>query len=126
MQGYDMRLNKNEKMKNLGLLLVFVLVTIFSSHAFAGGNETIKIQTSAQCDMCKETIEKGMAFVKGIRKTTLDVESSVLTVEYNPAKTNPDEIKKAVAAIGYDADDVLAETEAYNNLDKCCKKGAHK
>ncbi len=113
-------------MKNLGLLLIFVLATVFSANAFAAENETIKIQTSSQCDMCKETIEKGMAFVKGVKKTSLDVESSVLTVEYNPNKTNPDEIRKAVAAIGYDADDVVAETEAYNNLNKCCKKGAHK
>ena len=114
-------------MKNLGLLLVFVAVTLFSNNVLAdGGTKTIKIQTSSQCEMCKETIEKGMAFVKGVKKTDLDVESSVLTVEYNPAKTNPDEIRKAVAGIGYDADDVPAEKEAYDNLDKCCKKGAHK
>lgn len=114
-------------MKNLGLLLFFVAATLFSNNAFAkGGTETIKIQTSSQCDMCKTTIEKGMAFVKGVKKTSLDVESSVLTVEYNPSKTNPDEIRKAVAAIGYDADEVPAEKKAYDNLDKCCKKGAHK
>ncbi len=113
-------------MKNLGLLFAFVLATVFSTPAFAGDNETIKIQTSSQCDMCKTTIEKGMAFVKGVRKTSLDVESSVLTVEYNPAKTNPDEIRKAVSLIGYDADDVAADPEAYEKLDNCCKKGAHK
>lgn len=114
-------------MKNLGMLLAFVVVTMFSNTVLADGTtETIKIQTSSQCDMCKTTIEKGMAFVKGVKKTTLDVESSVLTVEYNPAKTNPDEIRKAVAAIGYDADDVPADKEAYDKLDPCCKKGAHK
>ncbi|MFT4752992.1 MAG: mercuric ion binding protein [Salibacteraceae bacterium] len=114
-------------MKNLGLLIAFVAISLFSTAAFAkGGTKTIKIQTSSQCEMCKTTIEKGMAFVKGVKKTSLDVESSILTVEYNPAKTNPDEIKRAVAAIGYDADEVVAEQKAYDNLDKCCKKGAHK
>jgi len=113
-------------MRNLGLLLVFVAVSFFTNAVYAGGTETIKIKTSSQCDMCKETIEKGMAFEKGVKKAVLDVETSILTVEYNPKKTNPDLIRKAVAATGYDADDVPAEKEAYDKLHSCCKKGAHK
>ncbi len=114
-------------MKNLGLILVVLLLTFISTKGFAGSDtKTIKIQTSAQCDMCKETIEKGLAFEKGVKKADLDVDSSVLTIEYTPKKTNPDILKKAVAALGYDADEVQAETEAYNNLNECCKKGAHK
>ena len=114
-------------MKNLPLLFVFVAMTLFSTVAFAGKEtKTIKIQTSAQCDMCKKTIEKGMAYVRGVKKTILDVESSVLTVVYYPSKTNPDEIKKAVSGIGYDADEVEADPEAYSHLNDCCKKGAHK
>lgn len=113
-------------MRNLGLLLVFMAVSFFTNAAFVGGTETIKIKTSSQCDMCKETIEKGMAFEKGVKKAVLDVETSILTVEYNPKKTNPDLIRKAVAATGYDADDVPADKEAYDKLHSCCKKGAHK
>lgn len=113
-------------MKNLGLLLGLMMITVFSSAVFAGGTETIKIKTSSQCEMCKETIEKGMAYEKGVKKAVLDVETSILTVEYNPKKTNPDLIKKAVAATGYDADEVPADKEAYDNLHGCCKKGAHK
>lgn len=113
-------------MKSLGLLLGLMMITVFSSAAFAGGTKTIKIKTSSQCEMCKETIEKGMAYEKGVKKAVLDVETSILTVEYNPKKTNPDLIRKAVAATGYDADEVPADKEAYDNLHGCCKKGAHK
>jgi copper chaperone CopZ len=114
-------------MKNLGFIITLVFLSLLSTQAFAGGElKIIKIQTSSQCDMCKDTIEKGMAYIKGVKKTDLDVESSVLTVTYNSSKTNPDLIKKAIAAIGYDADEVPAEKEAYDNLDNCCKKGAHK
>lgn len=127
MRDLGIQLIKKVKMKNLGLVLVFIIVSLFSQAGFAEGKtKTISIQTSSQCEMCKETIEKGMAFEKGVKKANLDVESSVLTVEYNPKKTNPDLIKKAVAAIGYDADDIPAETEAYKNLHECCKKGTHK
>jgi copper chaperone CopZ len=125
MQDLGTQLNK-VKMKNLGILLIFVALTLSSTGVFAiGGLKTITIKTSSECEMCKDTIEKGMAFTKGVKKAVLNVETKVLTVEYNPNKTNPDEIRKAVAALGYDADDVPAEKIAYDNLDACCKKGAH-
>jgi copper chaperone CopZ len=84
----------------------------------------IKIKTSAICDMCKETLEKNLAFEKGIKKSDLDVESKIITVTYNPEKISPEEIRKAIAKIGYDADDVPANKKAYDKLDGCCKKGA--
>ncbi len=84
----------------------------------------LKIKTSAVCGMCKETIEKHMAFEKGVKKSSLDVETKILTVTYNPQKTTPDMLRKAVSKSGYDADDVKADTKAYKKLDACCKKGA--
>lgn len=116
-------------MKNsIRTMLLTMMITAYG-YAFSqktNKTETIKIQTSAQCDMCKHTIEKAMAYEKGVKKSTLDVPSSVLTVEYNPAKTTPDKIRKAVSETGYDADDVPANPKAYEKLDPCCKKGAHK
>jgi mercuric ion binding protein len=86
------------------------------------GIELLKIKTSAVCDMCKETIEKAMAYEKGVKESNLDVDSKVLTVRYDPRKTNPDKIRKAVTAAGYDADALPAEKRAYDNLNACCKK----
>lgn len=83
----------------------------------------IKIKTSAICDMCKETIEKNLAFEKGIKKSNLDVDSKIITVTYNPQKITPEKIRAAIAKTGYDADDVPADPKAYKKLDDCCKKG---
>lgn len=83
----------------------------------------LKVKTSAVCGMCKETIEKFMAFEKGIKKSSLDVDSKILTVTYNPQKTTPEKIRLAVSKSGYDADDVKADEKAYKKLDGCCKKG---
>lgn len=116
-------------MKNsIRTMLLTMLLTAFSV-AFAqkaNTNETITIKTSSQCDMCKHTIEKAMAYEKGVKKSTLDVPTSVLTVEYNPKKTTPEKIRKAVSDTGYDADDVPANPTAYEKLNPCCKKGFHK
>tara|TARA_R110002050_G_C8962575_1_gene514666 strand:- start:13617 stop:13961 length:345 start_codon:yes stop_codon:yes gene_type:complete len=114
-------------MKNLGLFLAFIVFTFISLSSFVKGEfVTIKIKTSSQCEMCKETIEKKMAFEKGVKSAVLDVESSVLTVVYNPKKTNPDLIKKAVNMAGYDADEMPADPKSYDKLHSCCKKGTHK
>ena len=87
--------------------------------------QTVKIKTSAICEMCKERIEKKLAFTKGVSDVNLDVESKdkVVTVIFNPKKTNVLKLKKAIAEVGYDADEVMAETAGYDKLPGCCKKG---
>ena len=112
-------------MKHLTIILTLILSFSMVNPTLAQkGTTTIKIKTSSQCGECKERIEKAFAFEKGIKKARLDVKSKILTVVYKTSKTNPDVIKKIVAKIGYDADDVLADKEAYQNLPECCKKGA--
>ncbi len=89
-------------------------------------SQTVKIKTSAICEMCKERIEKKLAFTKGVTDVNLDVESKdkVVTVIFNPKKTSLEKIKKAISEVGYDADEVVAETAGYDKLPGCCKKGA--
>ena len=84
--------------------------------------QTIEIQTSAQCEMCKETLEGGIAFVKGVKSVNLDMETKKLTVKYKTGKTDPDKIRKEVSDLGYDADDVTANIKVYEKLPVCCKK----
>lgn len=83
----------------------------------------IQIKTSVVCDMCKENIEKNLAFEKGVKKSVVDVNTKIVTVTYNPQKITPEEIRLAISKVGYDADDVAANTKAYKKLDDCCKKG---
>lgn len=116
-------------MKNLRTLLIpgaIMLLLMYATTIKAQDATTaeLKIKTSAVCDMCKETMEKHMAFEKGVKKSSLDVESKILTVIYNPKKTTPEKIRKAVSKSGYDADDIPADPKAYKKLDGCCKKGA--
>ena len=87
-------------------------------------NAEIKIKTSAVCTMCKDRIEQGIAFEKGIKDITLDVDTKIATIKYNPNKTTPDDIRKAISKLGYDADTIPADKAAYEKLPPCCKKDA--
>jgi len=111
-------------MKKVSLFLVAIVVVLVSGSLAAQTPKTLEleIKTSAQCSMCKETIEKAMAFEKGVVKAELVVETKILKLTYKPAKTSPETIRKAVSAVGYDADEVAAEPKAYASLSDCCKK----
>lgn len=110
------------------IITVFTLL-VLGTHAQAQGKntESVKIKTSAVCDMCKTTIEKGLAYEKGILSSSLDVPTQMLTVQYRSDKTSLETIRKALNEIGYDADSLAANPRAYSKLDACCKKdkGVH-
>jgi len=87
--------------------------------------ETVTILTTAECEQCKERIEKNMAYEKGVKYVSLDLETKKLTVKFRKDKTDIDKIRKAISDIGYDADDVKADPKAYDKLPDCCKVGGH-
>lgn len=99
-----------------------LIMSVQTLEAQTGKFKEIKIKTSAQCEMCKETIEEAMAFEKGIKSAELDLDTKMLTVKYKPQKTDPKTIKKAIAREGYDADEVKTDPKAYEKLEACCKK----
>ncbi len=106
-------------------LLIFLL-GLFSFTAVAQKTPTAQtqIQTSAICGMCKTTLEKAMAYEKGVKAAELDVESKVLTVVYYPGKTSVDKLRQAIARTGYDADSVPADSRAHDRLPDCCQRTA--
>jgi cation transport ATPase len=113
-------------MKNLITILVVALFSVTGTIVKAQSSrdtKKIEIKTSAQCDMCKERLEKEFAYEKGVKSSELDVETAVFTVEYLPNKTTPEKLQLAVTKIGYNADSLKANEKAYNRLPDCCKIG---
>lgn len=45
-----------------------------------------------------------------------------MSVTYLADRTNIENIKTAIANVGYDADDVKADEDAYKKLPKTCKR----
>ncbi|MCK9616871.1 MAG: heavy-metal-associated domain-containing protein [Lentimicrobiaceae bacterium] len=106
------------------IVLVLFATILIGSIASAQGKktETIRIKTSAQCEQCKDRIERMLAYEKGVTKSNLDLKTKIVTVTYKPDKTTPDKICLALSKTGYDADGVTADPKAYKNLPPCCKK----
>ncbi len=83
--------------------------------------DTLFIKTSAQCEMCKETIEEALAFTPGTKSYNLNLENKYVRVIYRPSKTDYYKICTAISKAGYNADSLKADQKAYNKLPACCK-----
>lgn len=97
-------------------------ITLFSNEL----SDTLKINTTAQCEMCKERIEEAVNKIEGIDYVDLEVETAIVSVKFDKSKTDAEEIRKIIASCGYDADDVKKDKRAYKRLPKCCQLGGHK
>lgn len=106
--------------------IIFFSVVLIQGYAQQKKEEIIKIKTSAVCSQCKDRIEQGLAFEKGIKDVSLDVDSKIATIKYNTGKTDPGKIRELISKLGYDADTIAADKVAYAKLPACCKKDAKK
>ena len=111
-------------MKNILMLALIVAGTISTGFAQQKkGLQTVTISTpTAQCQMCKQRIEKYMTREDGVTKVNVDHKKKQTKVTFYAERTNIENIKTAIANAGYDADDVTANEESYEKLPKCCKK----
>ena len=109
------------------LVLVFLLILVTQTISAQKSNEKAVVKTVLNCDHCKECETCGLKFraemlkIKGVKMYELDDQAMTFTVYYNAKKTDLQTIKIAISKLGYDADEVKADPEAYENLDGCCK-----
>lgn len=113
-------------MKNIASIAVVLLAMIFLAPAGLSAQkakmDTVKIKTSAECEMCKTKVETEVGRMKGVKSATVDLATKMVTVVYNGDKTNPDKIRTVISNAGYDADNVPANNRAKSQLPKCCQK----
>lgn len=108
-------------MKNFIILLVAIIG--FSAQAQQKKDKNAKhtVEVNGNCEQCKKRIEKAAYSVSGVKSAVWDIESHKLNLILNEEKTSVSEVKKAVAKVGHDTEDVKATEEDYTNLHSCCK-----
>ncbi len=110
-----------KKLLLLTLIMAGVSVTTIAQAKKVAQTVVIKTPT-IQCESCKQRIENYFAREEGVYKTVADFKRKTVKVSFYTDRTNIENIKAAIANLGYDADDVTANVEAYDKLPKCCKK----
>ena len=115
------------KTLNLFLTVLFALGLSVSSSAQTNVQSNVKMTSSktesfkvwGKCEMCKARIEKTVK-ADGVTSAAWDLKTQMLTVTYDPAKTNKDELSKKLAAVGHDTEKYKAPEDVYAKLPGCC------
>ena len=114
-------------MKSIKLTMLALIGFISITTAQQKTTQKVVINTpSVQCEMCKDRIEKYMSREPGIVSVKVDYKKKTTTVSFLTDRNDIEQVKTAIANIGYDADDLTAEEGSYAKLPKCCKKPVEK
>ena len=114
--------------KSVLLIVFFAMMPTLLSAQEGKRNQKAEIKTTFYCDHCKECETCGQNFrqnllkVKGVRMFEIDQEANMITVYYDSKKTDIRAIRTAISNLGFDADGIKANPDAYEKLDDCCKK----
>lgn len=105
-------------------IVLSIAMLFFCAAGFAqqkvSGKAIIKTPT-IPAEKCKEWIEFKVAREYGVTSVKVNLKQKTTTVTWLTDRTNIENIKVAIANLGYDADDIEAEEYAYSRLSKECK-----
>ncbi|MBL7745334.1 MAG: cation transporter [Chitinophagaceae bacterium] len=106
-------------------LVTLVAITGFTVVSFSQTKalQTARIKTpNVLCEECKKRLTTYLDRYDGIQYLNINFRKGEIQVKYLTDRIDIEQIKTAIANMGYDADDVTANEEAYKKLPKSCKK----
>lgn len=100
---------------------VFCMVSMsFAQYQKVSGKAVIKTPT-VQCETCKDRVEFFIAREYGVSSVKVNIKQRTTTVTWLNDRTSLENIKVAIANLGFDADDIEAEESAFKRLPKECQ-----
>ena len=108
-------------MKNI-ILVLLVFLAGFTVQAQEKKNINAKYVTevNGNCEDCQKRIQKAAYSVPGVKSASWNIETHQLSLIINEEKTSALAVKKAIANVGHDTDEVKATNEVYEKLHHCC------
>jgi mercuric ion binding protein len=107
-------------MKQMKWFLMVICMAAAVS-VFAQSATTTVFKVYGNCSSCKKHIETAAQQAPGVSKADWNKDTKMLTLVYDPAKVNVDDVQKRIAAVGYDTPKFRGDDKAYNKLDECCQ-----
>ena len=104
----------------LSSVFAFSLVAVTGCSTAETRTAKITVPT-AQCMMCANKIEKTLKNVEGVAEVAVDMDVKVANVTYDATRTDLATMERAIAGVGYQANEALADSAAYASLPECCK-----
>jgi hypothetical protein len=108
--------------RNLSFLAA-LLMSFLSAQSQVKPMQTVVIKTPGiLCELCKSRVETYLKRHDGLLEASVNYRSGLTRVKFLSDRTDLEQLKTAIANCGFDADDIVADPEAYQRLPKSCKK----
>ena len=101
-----------------------ILCSIISLTLVTSCGDAVKAEinlNTIQCGMCVNKINNTLNDLDGIVKVDVRLDKKVGYVSYNATMLDLETIENSISSVGYDANEITANIEAYNKLDACCR-----
>ena len=102
-------------MKKL-ILLTFTLFLALLTQAQEIKEVVFSTEPEIHCESCVKRIKDNLRFEKGVKAINPDLNTKLVTIQYDSEKTNPENLIKAFAKIKYKA--TVVEPENKDKEDK--------
>lgn len=108
-------------MRYIHLLFFFFCVQLCFAQLKPAVTATVKIP-QALCIQCKNRLEYQVKRLDGVVEFVVNYRKGEARLKFLTDRTDIEQIKTMISNTGYDADDVLANADAYKRLPISCKK----
>ncbi|MCA6422972.1 MAG: cation transporter [Flavobacterium sp.] len=114
----------------LGMMLLFLTLSTQAQDTRGGAelsgakkskNAKYTFEVNGNCELCQKRIQKAAFSVSGVKSATWNIETHQMAVIINEEKCLLMDVKKAIANVGHDTEEVKTTQEIYDNLHGCCK-----
>ncbi len=106
MQIFKINTMKRNSLFTAMLLLVLSSVTLSAQEKSKKELQTVRFETSIDCENCVNTIMKNIPFIRGVKDVKCDLATKEVTVQYQDGKTTPELLKRSIEKLGYTAKEV--------------------
>ena len=98
-------------LKLVGDLLVFAVFLAVLANAQTKKEVVFSTEPEIHCESCVNKIKNNIRFEKGVKAINPDLNTKLVTIQYDSEKTDPDKLIKAFAKINYKATVVEPKNE---------------
>ena len=114
----------------LGMMLLLFAFSIQAQDTRGGAelsgakkskNAKYTFEVNGNCEQCQKRIQKAAFSVSGVKSASWNIETHQMAVIINEEKCSLMDVKKAIANVGHDTEEVKTTQEIYDNLHGCCK-----
>jgi copper chaperone CopZ len=90
-------------------VIVFAMMIAMGANAQKATKwSEVVIQTNGTCQSCKDKIENGIAYDKGVKDVNYDLATAKVKITYDAKKTSPETLRTAINKLGFNADASVA------------------